>query len=114
MSDRPEGVTHDMVQSYCPEDLFSSIEALNGGKIEWMGLMDAEISRQVNKYLLVRLKLPGTRTPIRLILLVGEVLKPCPNDLAMWEFFPDYFEADEVKARRMNRPLELPDFGGDE
>lgn len=93
---------------YMPDGLYSSLAALcEGARIEYAKIIPAEVPRQINKYLLLRLKIG--RDVIRVILVADEVTRPCPNDLTMWDH-DDFFEKDEIKARRKSMALCLSDY----
>lgn len=92
---------------YNPVNLYSSLAALVGGKIVYTCEIQAEIPRQMNKYVLLKVK--RGREEIRVMLLLGEINRPCPRDVEMWEC-TDFFTPDEIKARRMGEAFILPEF----
>ena len=90
------------------EDMFSSIEALRGAKVEFVGVMPVEVPRQAKQYALLRVRV-GRRT-YRLILAFAEVVRPCPSGDEMWDLMETFFTAEEIRARYRHKPLELPKF----
>ena len=97
-----------IASGYVVEDMFSSIEALGGTKVEFVGVIPAEVSRQANQYALLRVR-AGRRT-YRLMLAFAEVMRPCPSGNEMWDLLETFFTAEEIKARYQNKPLDLPRF----
>lgn len=91
---------------YVPDDLFSSIQALEGAKIESVATIPAEVSRQVKEYVL--LKVRKGRGSFRLILVAAEVVRPCPSGNDLWDLMETFFTPDEIKARYANQAWELP------
>jgi len=86
--------------------LASSIEVLKGATVESLCTMRAEVPRQVDRYLLLRLK-KGKRI-LRVILVAAEVSTPCPDDRAMLDDLLDgtgFFTLQEVRERREGKPL---------
>jgi len=90
-------------------DILSSIEALIGKKIISITMMDAEIARTVKEYALVKCA-DEHGNEMRIILLMANVTKPCPNDIAMLEDLADgngFFTPAEVLARRQGKPVPI-------
>ena len=94
--------------SYVPYDLFSSFDALLGSKIVNAQLMEAEVTRTVENYLLLDIENENGEE-LRLIFIAAEVKRPCPNDAVMWEV-DEFFTDDDLRARRNGQPFELMDF----
>ena len=86
--------------------LVSSLDLLKGATIEALCVMRAEIPRQVDQYLLLRLK-KGKRI-LRVILVAAEVQTPCPDDRAMLNDVLDgmaFFTLEEIRKRHKGKSL---------
>ena len=91
--------------SYTPEDMYSEFEILIGAKIVNAQLMQSEVPRSVDDYLLLNVETEEGEE-LRLIFLAAQVNLPAPNDIVMWET-DDFFDVEDMKARRQSQPFDL-------